>query len=124
MKLTVSKKERGGVITCESGRKYIFLKQDEGQVMVVAAGLMAEDVKFDDDTTDYSKSRIRQLIEEKILPLLFSFLQPLQIPPLLIQTGHADPEVLLQGLPEYWRGVSVHQSCRYLSKQRSYRLPG
>lgn len=69
MKLTVSKKERGGVITCESGRKYIFLKQDEGQVMVVAAGLMAENVKFDDDTADYSKSRLRQLIEEKILPL-------------------------------------------------------
>lgn len=69
-KVTVTKKEPGGIITCESGRKYIFLKQEGDKIMAISEGLMAENMVFDKDSTDYSKSLMRKLMDETLLPLL------------------------------------------------------
>ncbi len=69
-KVTVTRPEPGGIITCESGRRYIFLKQEGNQTMVISEGLMAEDVIFDKASPDYSKSSLRKLMDETLLPLL------------------------------------------------------
>jgi len=60
----------GEVITGKEGRKYIVLKQEQSQTMVISADLMAENEKFDADSSDYKKSSLKRKIETDILPLI------------------------------------------------------
>ena len=63
---------RGQRIAGSSGRVYIVLKQmpGQGQTMVIADDFMAENVKFDEDTTNYAESSLREKIENEILPIV------------------------------------------------------
>lgn len=63
---------RGQRIVGSSGRVYIVLKQmpDQGQTMVIADDFMAENVKFDEDTTNYAQSSLKEKIENEILPIV------------------------------------------------------
>ncbi len=47
-----------------------MLKQDQNQTMIISADLMAENEKFDTDSSDYKKSSLKRKIETDILPLL------------------------------------------------------
>lgn len=62
--------ERGQRIIGKSGRVYIVLKQmpEQEQTMVIADELMAEGVTFDDDTTNYAESSLKERIERDVLP--------------------------------------------------------
>lgn len=68
--LTYDKKERGGIITCESGRRYIILKTADDQVCVISADMMKEDVRFDRNSPDYKTSELKQVMETEILPMV------------------------------------------------------
>ena len=69
-KLMYDKKERGGIITCESGRRYIILKTADDQVCVISEGLMKEGVRFDRNSPDYKTSELKQIMETEILPMV------------------------------------------------------
>ena len=64
--------ERGQRIIGKSGRVYIALKQMEaqGQTVVIVDDFMAEDVVFDEDTTNYAESSLKERIERDILPVV------------------------------------------------------
>ena len=64
--------ERGQQIIGKSGRVYIALKQMEaqGQTVVIVDNFMAEDVVFDEDTTNYAESSLKERIERDILPVV------------------------------------------------------
>lgn len=47
--------------------RFIVLEQKEDSTVVITDGLYREDVKFDDDCTDYKKSSLRKLCEGEIL---------------------------------------------------------
>ena len=51
---------------------YIALKQMEaqGQTVVIVDDFMAEDVVFDEDTTNYAESSLKERIERDILPVV------------------------------------------------------
>ena len=49
---------------------FVVLKQHEETTEVISKGLMVENVKFDDDSKDYSKSNLRKVIETKIQPVI------------------------------------------------------
>lgn len=49
---------------------FVVLKQHEETTEVISKGFMAENVKFDDDSKDYSKSNLRKVIETKIQPAI------------------------------------------------------
>lgn len=53
---------------------FIVLFQDDftETTRVISKGFMAENIVFDDDTRDYSKSNLRKVIEEKIQPIIES----------------------------------------------------
>lgn len=53
---------------------FIVLFQDDltETTRVISKGFMAEKIKFDEDTRDYSKSNLRKVIEEKIQPIIES----------------------------------------------------
>lgn len=71
-KVQLCNAERGQRIVGSSGRVYIVLKQmpEQEQTMVIADDFMADDVVFDEDTTNYSKSSLKEVIEEEILPVV------------------------------------------------------
>lgn len=48
-------------------RRFIVLEQKEDSTAVITEDLYREDVKFDDDCTDYKKSELRELCEGEIL---------------------------------------------------------
>ena len=56
----------GGKFDTGIGR-FIVLEQKEDSTVVITEGLYREDVKFDDDCTDYRKSSLRKLCEGEIL---------------------------------------------------------
>ena len=56
----------GGKFDTGIGR-FIVLEQKEDSTVVITEGLYREDVKFDDDCTDYKKSSLRELCEGEIL---------------------------------------------------------
>ena len=56
----------GGKFDTGIGR-FIVLEQKEDCTVVITEGLCREDVKFDDDCTDYRKSSLRELCEGEIL---------------------------------------------------------
>ena len=56
----------GGKFVTGIGR-FIVLKQKEDSAVVITEDLYREDVKFDDDCTDYKKSSLRELCEGEIL---------------------------------------------------------
>ncbi|MBD5545833.1 MAG: hypothetical protein HDQ97_00235 [Lachnospiraceae bacterium] len=62
--------QRGQRIIGKSGRVYIALKQMEAQeqTVVIVDDFMAEDVVFDEDTTNYAESSLKERIERDILP--------------------------------------------------------
>lgn len=62
--------ERGRRIIGKSGCVYIVLKQmpEQEQTMVIADDLMAEGVTFDEDTTNYAESSLKERIERDVLP--------------------------------------------------------
>lgn len=64
--------ERGQRIIGNAGHEYIVLKQipSEEQTMIVSADFMAENVVFDQDTTNYAESNLKARIEETILPVI------------------------------------------------------
>lgn len=49
---------------------FVVLKQHEKTTEVISKGFMAGNVKFDDDSKDYSKSNLRKVIETKIQPVI------------------------------------------------------
>ena len=53
---------------------FIVIDQNEyaETTAVISKGFMAENIVFDDDTRDYSKSNLRKVIEEKIQPIIES----------------------------------------------------
>lgn len=56
----------GGKFNTGIGR-FIVLEQKEDSTAVITEDLYREDVKFDDDCTDYKKSSLRELCEGEIL---------------------------------------------------------
>ena len=56
----------GGKFDTGIGR-FIVLEQKEDSTAVITEDLYREDVKFDDDCTDYKKSSLRELCEDEIL---------------------------------------------------------
>lgn len=56
----------GGKFDTGIGR-FIVLEQKENYTAVITEDLYREDVKFDDDCTDYKKSSLRELCEGEIL---------------------------------------------------------
>lgn len=51
---------------------FIVLEQMEGQTAVISKDFMAENVIFDEDTRDYNKSNIKNVIESEIQPVIES----------------------------------------------------
>lgn len=49
---------------------FVVLKQCREETAVISKGFMAENVKFDEDSKDYSKSNLRKVIETKIQPVI------------------------------------------------------
>lgn len=66
--------ERGQQIIGNAGHEYIVLKQlpDDGQTMIILADFMAENVMFDENTTNYAESTLKARIEADILPVVES----------------------------------------------------
>ena len=64
--------QRGQRIIGKSGRVYIALKQMEAQeqTVVIVDDFMAKDVVFDEDTTNYAESSLKERIERDILPVV------------------------------------------------------
>ena len=52
------------------GNDFIVLEQKHEQTLVISKGFMAKNEKFDDDTRDYSKSSLKELIESEIQPII------------------------------------------------------
>lgn len=49
---------------------FIVLEQKNGATKVISKGFMAEDIVYDEDTRDYSKSNIKKVIERYIQPII------------------------------------------------------
>lgn len=49
---------------------FIVLEQKNGATKVISKGFMAEDIVFDEDTRDYSKSNLKKVIERDIQPII------------------------------------------------------
>ena len=49
---------------------FIVLEQKNGATKVISKGFMAEDIVFDEDTRDYSKSNLKEVIESDIQPII------------------------------------------------------
>ena len=49
---------------------FIVLEQENRTTKVISKGFMAEDIVFDEDTRDYSKSNLKKVIEEDIQPII------------------------------------------------------
>ena len=49
---------------------FIVLEQKHEQTIVISKGFMAENKVFDDDTRDYNKSSLKELIESDIQPII------------------------------------------------------
>ncbi len=64
--------ERGQRIIGNAGNEYIVLKQipSEELTMIISADLMAENVVFDHETTNYAESNLKARIEEILLPVI------------------------------------------------------
>ena len=62
--------ERGQIIIGNSGREYIILKQinSQEQTMIISNDFMAENITFDQNTTNYSTSDLKAMIDSDILP--------------------------------------------------------
>lgn len=52
--------------------EFIVLDQGVDATKVISKGFMAENIRFDSDTRDYNKSKIKKFIEEKIQPVIES----------------------------------------------------
>lgn len=52
--------------------EFIVLDQGVDVTKVISKGFMAENIRFDSDTSDYNKSEIKKFIEEKIQPVIES----------------------------------------------------
>lgn len=68
-KVELSTMNPGEVIDCGE-RKYIVLKQMDGQTVIISKDLMAEDKQFDSNCTNYGESSLKALIEKDIQPLI------------------------------------------------------
>lgn len=49
---------------------FVVLEHERGSTKVISKGFMAEDIIFDESTRDYSKSNLKNVIEEKFSLLL------------------------------------------------------
>ena len=49
---------------------FIVLEQKNGAAKVISKGFMAEDIVYDEDTRDYSKSNLKKVIESDIQPII------------------------------------------------------
>lgn len=49
---------------------FIVLEQKNGATKTISKGFMAEDIVFDEDTRDYSKSNLKEVIESDIQPII------------------------------------------------------
>lgn len=49
---------------------FIVLEQKNGATKVISKGFMADDIIFDEDTRDYSKSNLKEVIESDIQPII------------------------------------------------------
>lgn len=49
---------------------FVVLEHERGSTKVISKGFMAEDIIFDESTRDYSKSNLKNVIEEKNQPII------------------------------------------------------
>lgn len=68
-KVELSTMNPGEVIDCGE-RKYIVLKQMDGQTAIISKDFIAEDKQFDSNCTNYGESSLKALIEKDIQPLI------------------------------------------------------
>ena len=57
----------GDIFQTTGKRKYKVLEQYTEHTKIISLGFVKENVKFDDDTTDYSKSSLKKLCDTEIL---------------------------------------------------------
>lgn len=57
----------GDIFQTTGKRKYKVLEQCTKYTKIISLGFVKENVKFDDDTTDYSKSSLKKLCDTEIL---------------------------------------------------------
>lgn len=66
-KVKLSELKPGDIFQTTGKRKYKVLEQHAGYTNIISLGFVKENVKFDDNTTDYSKSSLKKLCDTEIL---------------------------------------------------------
>lgn len=66
-KVRLSELNSGDIFQTTGKRKYKVLEQYTEHTKIISLGFVKENVKFDDDTTDYNKSSLKKLCDTEIL---------------------------------------------------------
>ena len=66
-RVRLSELKPGDIFQTTGKRKYKVLEQYAGYTNIISLGFVKENVKFDDNTTDYSKSSLKKLCDTEIL---------------------------------------------------------
>lgn len=66
-KVRLSELNPGDIFQTTGKRKYKVLEQNTEHTKIISLGFVKENVKFDDDTTDYNKSSLKKLCDTEIL---------------------------------------------------------
>lgn len=66
-KVNLSRLKPGDIFQTTGKRKYKVLEQYTEHTKIISLGFVKENVKFDDNTTDYSKSSLKKLCDTEIL---------------------------------------------------------
>lgn len=66
-KVRLSEFNPGDIFQTTGKRKYKVLEQCTEYTKIISLGFVKENVKFDDDTTDYNKSSLKKLCDTEIL---------------------------------------------------------
>lgn len=66
-KVRLSELKPGDIFQTTGKRKYKVLEQYTEHTKIISLGFVKENVKFDDDTTDYNKSSLKKLCDTEIL---------------------------------------------------------
>lgn len=66
-RVRLSELKPGDIFQTTGKRKYKVLEQHAGYTNIISLGFVKENVKFDDDTSDYNKSSLKKLCDTEIL---------------------------------------------------------
>ena len=66
-KVRLSELKPGDIFQTTGKRKYKVLEQHAGYANIISLGFVKENVKFDNDTSDYNKSSLKKLCDTEIL---------------------------------------------------------